>query len=453
MKATFSLGMLLLALGGAPACHDDGPDSDKGRSGNEESPSARILPAPLPEVAQAAAGMGGAPAAHLKTRKAPALVALSLGRELPNVRELPGSYPAQRLRAELRFPEYPAPPGAPAGAHKASGWPSVEVMLIGQVARERALSSGEPSRVAQRTAAALVWRFVTATPALPAGAELRGRGGTDGFAVVWPDGRSYRTIPSSALRSVLEERRADVLPSVPTTVKKVGSARRLGIPVDVVELGGRMGAVRLELARIEEVGAAGPTLCQLLLAMARVAPQSNPCEDGQLPVAARFAWKEGPGLEFVVTEVPTRVEVPRSAFWLPPALGIFKPGELPPRGELTGSGTTVASATLPQAASPPAASPHSGSSAVGAARSGDKSPVARGELVIISEYDVPVYLWLDGAAAGTLDPGQQLAWPLVAPIHRYQVRDFLGHGPSESGAVPSEGPLVLGRAKVRPKAE
>lgn len=444
MNRTLPTAMLLLALLGAPACHQSGKADDKGRSGDEESPSARILPAPMPEVVQASSGMGGAAATGAKLRKAPALAALPLGRELPAEREQPGVYPAQRLHAELRFPEYPAPPGAPraaghGGAARASGWPQVEVTLLGQVARERALAAGEPSRAPPRTAAALVWRFLTSTPALPAGTELRGRGATDGFAVVWPDGRSYRTISSSALRSVLEERRADVLPSVPSTVKRKPSARRLGIPVDVVELDGAIGTVRLELARIEEVGAAGPLLCQLLLSIARVAPQSSPCEDGQLPIAARFSWKEGPGLEFVVTEVPTRVEAPRGSFWLPPQLGLFKPGELPPLSE-----PSLGVAPRPSPAPSPARTP---------VRSGDK-PLARTELVVTSEYDVPVYLWLDGEAMGTLEPGQRLTLPIEALPRRFQVRDFLGHGPTESGAVPSDGPLLLGRAAKEPaKAE
>src|SRR6185503_13238226 len=47
---------------------------------------------------------------------------------------------------------------------------------------------------------------------LPAGSELRARTASYGHVLVWPDGGRYVVVQPGALRTLLNERRADVVP-------------------------------------------------------------------------------------------------------------------------------------------------------------------------------------------------------------------------------------------------
>ena len=56
--------------------------------------------------------------------------------------------------------------------------------------------------------------FASRTFTLPAGSELHARDDLYGSALLWPNRTSYTVLPPGALRSVLSEQRADVVPLV-----------------------------------------------------------------------------------------------------------------------------------------------------------------------------------------------------------------------------------------------
>ncbi|MCH2110305.1 MAG: hypothetical protein MK135_13355 [Polyangiaceae bacterium] len=161
--------------------------------------------------------------------------------------------------------------------------------------------------------------------------ELRARHESAGFIVLWPDQRSYREVPENAVHSLLSERRVDASPFLPLEAEK-------NAPLPPLQLGERRARL-LKNALVEMSWtvkmlprSGGHLVCRLLMGLVRAQPTPQLCPVDALPLEASLAWREGATLSF---ELRGRKNIPETAdrisrFNFPPALAIYKPGELPP---------------------------------------------------------------------------------------------------------------------------
>jgi len=404
-----ALHVSLLALLCTLSCKD-GPSASAGARGEapleSESPSAKIFPAPLetgmprePEGTGAVGpvtGSGGAPGKkvpRLVTRTLPLLGAVE-PENLPDA-------DAAGYQLDLQVP-----------------WPQVQatVHVQGQPLRLSPLLSLHLLPESPRHAARVRIELSAGMLALPDGTTLLGSSDAEGWLVVWPDQRSYRVLGSSSLRSVLEERRVDRVPLVAVEAKEVGVGQLLGRSTRRMELSSPVGTLLLESAEVPELGGAGALVCGFFLALLRADPRPH-CVDGQVPVYARYQWSLDQVLEIGALRLVPRTDYRTTDFAMPPRLGIFKPGELPPR---------EGRAQL--------------------------DPIniwldgqATGTWQVVNHHDVPLYFFVDGLPVAWLDPHAPRSVRVPPGEHRHTARDWLGQV-IEVGGVASDAPPDGGEA-------
>jgi hypothetical protein len=392
--------VLLFGLCCTVACEDGAPRPSTARHDapvESESPSAKIFPAPLqakapdesdgssgPVVSTGSGGAAGRNVAKAILRKLPLV-----GPVEPEV-VLDTEAAGYQLDLVAEWP--PAQASVEVGSRTVRLLPQLSLHVLPETPRH---------------AARLRVEFAGGTLPLPDGTEFVASSDAEGWLVVWPDHRSYRVVPSLALRSVLEERRVDRMPPLAVEVVALGVGRVLARETRRIQLSTVLGTVVLDMVDLPETGAAGTLACAFFLALLRAEPRPH-CAEGSLPVAARYVWHSGQAFEIGAQRLLPRTDYRTADFALPPRLGIFKPGELPPQG---------APSNLD----------------VGAIW-----PEGRASTTwsIVNHHDVPMYLLIDGIPVTRLDPHLEQVLRLPPGEHRHAGRDWLGQV-TEVGGVTS----------------
>lgn len=336
-------------------------------------------------------------------------------------RDLPGL----SMEAELRWLDVPGPPRAP----------EVNLGGIEQARRATAL------RMKIDLAAAGRMRVEIASRAFPfsQGTELRARADRFGTVLVWPDGDRYRSLPPGSVRTLLGERRLDVVPVVRPQLASLGDgAPRLGLSIRRQELATRTGKLTMERAKVETAGAGATLLCRLLAELVAVDPQLAPCTDGDLPLRAQYAWSSGGGLVFEATSLSGKLELPIGAMLAPPPAASYAGGAVPPEAPGVLLTREEMAAFRTRALEP---TPDAGA-----------SPGAPGEgLVAANGTDLLRYLLIDGVPVAWAMPGRE-TYVIGAPRGRYtaQWRSFLGDAIEPARTVELPARLAVGQGDARP---
>ncbi|MBK9261258.1 MAG: hypothetical protein IPM54_15810 [Polyangiaceae bacterium] len=387
------------------------------------SPNASILPAPLAAEAPPEPPDAGVPDG------AYGLLADSTGRLIlpdaaaPPPEMLRGDQPmtaespllkdvaGASLEAVFRLRDVPAPPKAP------------EVSQEG-IKAAAALTAPKWKIDLTETGRMRIVFMSRAMP-LPMNSELRARTDRYGHVVLWPNATDYRVVPPGAIRTVLGERRVDVTPMSPGTVKQQGEGKRLGLATRKVEVTSALGSVRMELGKTNDVGEGGALLCRTLVEIVGVDPRTKVCASGEVPLSASYAWQDGGGIDFEVTSLSKRTDIPTNEVLVPPPGATYQPSGLPqsPAGVFLTRDEVVAFRSAPLALPPV------------------DDPRAPGEgFVAVNESDALAYFFLDGVPVVAVPPTEQ-RYVIGTARGRYviQWRTFLGDriGPSKTVALPA----------------
>ncbi len=406
-----------------------GPPVDAGAS-----PNASILPAPLAtELLPEPEDAGGPP-----TDGAPyGLMADSMGRLI--VPEA-GAPPPEVLRGDL-------PMTAETPLLKDVAGVSIEAVF--RLRDVPALPKG--AEVAQdgiKAAAALTapkWKidlsdvgrmrivFASRAMPLPMNAELRARTDRFGHVVLWPNATDYRVVPPGAIRTVLGERRVDVTPMSPGTTKALGEGKKYGHPTRKIEVLSALGSVRIELAKVSEVGEGGALLCRTIVEIVGVDPRSPVCVAGEVPVSAVYSWQDGGGIDFEVTSLSKRTDLMTNDLLAPPPGATYQPTGLPqsPAGVFLSREEVAAFRSAPL--SLPAV----------------QDPSAPGEgFVAVNDSDALAYLLLDGVPVVAVPPTEQ-RYVIGTTRGRYvmQWRTFLGDRIGAARTVELPARVTFGEVK------
>ncbi len=166
-------------------------------------------------------------------------------------------------------------------------------------------------------------RFGAHAFAIDEGYELRGDRGRGGAILVLP-GNAYRVVPNGALRSLLNDRRVDVMPLAASQVAQLGASTHLGratvrtristawgtLDLDQIAPPGAPRAAPRSDARSDagETGEAldgGEALCRTLLELiaSNRALGGAPCAEAMIPVRAEIGYATGGGLLLEVTSL------------------------------------------------------------------------------------------------------------------------------------------------------
>jgi hypothetical protein len=408
----FGLLGCVLALGcRAPASTSAPAPAD---SSAEPSPNARIYPAPLKsgaEVVQrdrASAGTGdagsGSPPEGL--REDEALAADSFKTKDTSLVALEG-----------RFLWFGAPPPP--------NTPEVDKSAVQKAAEKVALTTTVELSPAGRM------RFVLTGSAfcLPPGTELRARSDRYGHVVVWPDGKSYRIVQPGALRAVLNERRADVLPLVAGEEQTQGSVPILGLGTSQTEITSQLGKLVLWQALVPGTEPAAALLCRLLTDLVAVRPSAPVCADNRLPLKAEYTWKNGSRLAWEATTIERSLDRSVQALSVPPAAPWFKGDLLPARASWVLLGRTELAALRTR----DAPSRHQDGAAPGDG------------LLAVNRSESARYLLLDGIPVVWLPPhASQLVSGLRSGRYVATWRDLLGVAQEPPVAVEIPGKVTIG---------
>lgn len=398
-----ALGLLFASMLG---CRDDAPADPPGSTEppvESESPSAKIYPAPLvtgvpsdSERAMVAGGSGGAPA-----KKGPPVVV----RTLP----LAGPVAAESL-VEVEAPGFEVDFQLP--------WQDVpsSVQLHGDTIRVAPLLTFHLLPESARHPARLRVELVAGILPLPAGTEFVTGSDVEGWLVVWPDHRSYRVVSATSVRAIFEERRADRVPLVPVEAATLGVGRLLSRDTRRMQFNGSVGSLVLESAIVPEAGDAGTLACAFFLALLRADPRPH-CVPGMVPVYARYQWSKDQVLEVGALRLSTHSDYRTTDFSLPPRLGIWKPGELPP---LEGRSPFESDSIWPDGK-------------------------ASATWHVVQHHDVPLYFFFDGFPVAWLEPHLTRSLRVPPGDHRHAARDWLGQV-IEVGGLASAPALDTGSA-------
>ena len=378
-------------------------------SATERSPNARILPAPLKGAAnRGKSGASGGRGQLDVVVPEPFPVDAPLEKEAAGV----GTSSGFELNLEWWLPEVRRAEELGSQGERARAGFVVQVLpksddgSVQKAARQRVQLSG-------------------ALFHLPEGTELRSRADRFGFIVVWPDGRSYRTVPRGALSNLLQERRVDVMPSFEAVVPAAESLMRDGQKLVVRRVQSPLGELVLTSSEQSEWGESTRLFCEILVELIRVVANDEICRGGELPVEVRYSWASGGELRGTVGGVRRRADLDFAVFELPPQMSIFKPGELPPDDELPWQGK-VAAALFPAHPGP--------------------------ALVFKNVLDVPLLLMIDGVPARRLDPWQEWQFSPGKAGRHYSARDFLGQSVRTGGPLSPPALVHLGASpEVQPE--
>lgn len=400
---------------------------------SEPSPNASILPAPLAGARASGAKRSATQIANLPPRAFPH------DRELASEPNPDPDVGGLELRAEFAWPEVeqrelpldrPAR-GASDGARSSTGSDGergatgrVEGAARGDGKGEAKSLSTLPSlRIRIMTNGRMFAELVSPTFTLPTHTRIEARVDRYGHVVVWPDGRSYRVAPRGSLRALFEERRVDVAPLLDGDVTPDGGGQRFELPSVRRKIRGPLGEVLVESVIDASLGTSGTLLCRFLLELSRLDPASDLCPEGELPVEAIYAWASQGELRFRVTAVK-RIQsfaaaAPGDDFSIPPAMPIFKPGELPP--EQTSLLWTEAQSRklfgAPEGA----------------------------ELALNNPSDLPLFVIVDRLPLARVDAGSFATFVTAPRSRSVAFRDFLGERVEAPRTVNVPGRLSLGR--------
>ena len=261
-------------------------------------------------------------------------------------------------------------------------------------------------------------RFAFASRAftLPAGSELHARDDAYGVSLLWPNRTTYTVIASGALRSVLAQQRADVVPLVRPRTVALPPGTLFALTTERLELTTPTGKLELEQARgpsplpANAVWASGASLCRLLIELVGAAPMISACRADLVPLRAEYTWPNGQHFGFEVARLQRRADFDPSTLAVPPAGAEFRQSELPPP--------------------PPALLLSDGDlselrlrAAVRTERVDQSAP--KTGLLLANHGDSLRYVSVDGAPAARLAPGaEQLLLGLRPGKYQLAFRDF-----------------------------
>ena len=134
-----------------------------------------------------------------------------------------------------------------------------------------------------------------------------------------------------ALRAVLNERRADVLPLVAGELGAQGTAAVLGLTAHRMEVASQLGKLVLWQAPFTGSEPAAGLLCRFFTDLVAVRPSSPMCVDNRLPLRAEFTWKNGGRAAWEATTIERSLDRWVQALSVPPAAPWFKGDLLPER--------------------------------------------------------------------------------------------------------------------------
>jgi hypothetical protein len=301
------------------------------------------------------------------------------------------------LQAAWRWHDVPKPPEGP---------PVVpEAIMAAKAASEMSWTIEIASTGRMRA------RFDGVALPLPKGSELQARADRYGTIVLWPSATRYRVVSSGALRTTLDERRADVAPLAAGKVTEKGAGQRLDLKTRVVELATPLGTLRMETAKVPEAGRGAVLPCRMLAEIVGVSPSTRVCVEPELAVAAEFSWSDGGGISWEVTSLTRRNDLAPTDFLVPPPGAAFEPSGLP-----SSPGIFFAREQLAAFRREPGPAPKT------------PDPSAPGEGVLaVNHSDRFLYVLLDGVAVASSPPWTERH--VVGPRNgRYVVqwRSFFG---------------------------
>jgi len=397
------------------------PRNENQEGNTQPSPNASILPAPLASGAEATSAAKDAGRGGLLADDAGRLIIPEAGPPIPTpLREdqaLSRDTLTQRdgtgvtLDAVWKWPDLPAPANPPEA--NAEGI---------KKAREKAVLR---TTVDLAPAGRMRFAFASAAFPMPFGAELRAKTEHYGHVLVWPDGSAYRNLPAGTLRAIFAERRADALPLTQVKPASRGKGSYLGLETTKTEIKTSVGTLLLEQASVPNIGQSGELLCRLLVDLIAVDPATTACGNGLTPLRATLRGTDNGKIEFEVSAMTRRQELPFGLVFVPPAGAAFKPGQLPPQS----AGVLLTSAEL-------------GAFRTKAAPDPNPAPDAPGEgLVAVNNTDALRYLLIDGVAVAWV-PARSEQFLVGMQPGRYSIawRDLLGTNvePSVTVSVPAK---------------
>jgi hypothetical protein len=427
MRAPRALAVACAALAAlAPACDPPRQQPEDAAA----SPNASILPAPLvndpPEPLDAGAAdaaTGGLAADEygrliLPEAGSPVPVPMSpdvaLPIEAPSSRDLSGL----SLEGVFRWRDVPPPPKAP------------EVALEGIRAAQKLTALTWKIDLAE--AGRMRIQFTSRALPLPAGSEIRARSDRYGAVLIWPNATAYRVIPAGALRTLVGERRVDVMPLSSGAARPAGEGRRLGYAARKIEITASLGTMQLELGKASEVGEGGALLCRALLDILGVDPRSPECQAGEVPLFAQYSWQDGGGVSFEVVSAVRRTDLASSDLLMPPPGAQFAASGLPaaPGGIFLTRDELAAFRTAPLPLPP------------------SSDPGVPGEgFTAVNQTDALLYLLVDGVPTAAVPPMSERY--VIGPARGHYVvqwRTFLGETIAPPQPVQMPARLVRGGA-------
>jgi hypothetical protein len=265
-------------------------------------------------------------------------------------------------------------------------------------------------------------RFVFASRAfaLPPGSELRARDDLYGHTLLWPNRTTFTVIAPGALRSVLAQQRADVVPLVRARVSALPSGSLFGMATERSELNTPTGKLELEQARgpaaapspSAGIWASGVSLCRFLVELVSAAPTSSTCRSDLVPLRAIYTWPNGEHFAFDVARLLRRNDLDPTALAMPPAGAEFRQSELPPPPPTA----LLSDSELAEFRLRPAA------------RTEKPDPNApKSGLLVANHSESLRYISIDGAPVARLPPGaEQLLLGLRPGKYQVTARDFFG---------------------------
>lgn len=414
-RALVPVVVLGLACEARPVPADAGP--------SEPSPNASILPAPLatgPDPTRVALDAGPTDAGldAEATPPTPAREDEAWPADTDELHDAAGV----TLRARFRWPDIALPGRLPEANFDA-------------LERARAASTFDVE-VALAAAGRLRLTLTASRFVLANGSEFRARTERYGHVLAWPDRSQYVVIQAGALRTVLNERRADVVPLAHVTGTPRGTAQALGYATEKLQFVSSLGKVTLEQAQVPAAGLGGALLCRFLVELAGVHPDSAACRAELVPVRAEYAWSEGGALVFETSTLERGASLEPSSLRAPPDSAEHRIGELPapPSALLVERPQLRAFRLRPAVVRPGKDAPKEG-------------------LLLVNGDDLLRYALVDGVPVARLEPhGSGLLLDLVAGTYAVAARTFLGdeHVPPATTTAP--GRLVTGEAP-RPEAQ
>ncbi len=260
--------------------------------------------------------------------------------------------------------------------------------------------------------------FASRTFTLPAGSELHARDDLYGSTLLWPNRTSYTVLAPGALRSVLSEQRADVVPLVRAHVAGLTGGSLLSLSTERAELSTPTGKLEIEQAHAtnplppNSSWASGQSLCHLLVELADASPTSSVCRADLVPVRAEYTWPNGEHFAFEVARLTRRTDLVPSTLATPPTNAEFRQSELPPPAP----NALLSDAELGEFR------------LRAAARTERIDPSApKVGLLLVNHGESLRYISVDGAPAARLPAGaEQLLLGLRAGKYQVAARDFFG---------------------------